>query len=98
MRTTQEILTEALSAKRLLADLTTEKKNAGLLAMADALTERQDEILAANRQDVEAARGVISPVMIDRLQLSEKRIADMAAGTRAAARRPHPGGEGRAAS
>ena len=96
MRTTQEILTEALSAKRLLADLTTEKKNAGLLAMADALTERQDEILAANRQDVEAARGVISPVMIDRLQLSEKRIADMADGIRAVAALPDPVGEVRA--
>ncbi len=93
MRSTEEILSEALTAKRVLADLTTEKKNAGLLAMADALVARQEEILAANRQDVTAARGVISPVMIDRLQLSEKRIADMADGIRAVAELPDPVGE-----
>jgi glutamate-5-semialdehyde dehydrogenase len=62
--------------------LSTEQKDAALFAAADALEEATDEILAANAQDVEAAREKISPVMLDRLTLTPERIAGMARGIR----------------
>lgn len=63
--------------------LPTSDKNRALEAMAEAIIENQDEILSCNRSDIEAARGSISEVMLDRLYLDEKRIADMAKGVRA---------------
>ena len=51
--------------------------------MADALLARSPEILAANAADMEAARGAISEVMLDRLLLNEARIRAMADGVRA---------------
>ena len=92
MRSTEQILQEALAAKAGLAELTTEKKNAALLSMADAVVAAAPEILAANAEDVAAARGVISPVMIDRLALSEARIRAMADGIREVAALPDPVG------
>ncbi len=92
MRTTAELFECARAVKAHLPLLTTEKKNAALLAMADALEGAAPEILAANRQDVEAARGSISPVMIDRLTLTEARIRGMAEGVRAVAALPDPTG------
>jgi len=62
------------------APLSTELKNKALKAMADALISHTDEILKANAMDVEKARGVVSDVMIDRLQLSAERIKGMANG------------------
>ena len=67
-----------------------EKLNMGLVFMADALIECRDEILAENAQDVDAARGVISDVMIDRLRLTEDRIAAMAEGIREITKLPSP--------
>ena len=92
MRSTEQILQEALAAKAGLAELTTEKKNAALLSMADAVVAAAPEILAANAEDVAAARGVISPVMIERLALSEARIRAMADGIREVAALPDPVG------
>ena len=51
------------------------------------------DILAANVQDLEAARGTISEVMLDRLALSPERIAGMAQGMREVAALPDPVGE-----
>jgi glutamate-5-semialdehyde dehydrogenase len=61
--------------------------------MSDILIRESDTILKENQKDVEAARKNISPVMIDRLTLTEKRIADMAKGIREIADLPTPIGE-----
>ena len=92
MRTTQEILSSAKSAVPQLLTLSPEEKNVALLAMADSLVEATGEILAANTLDMEAARGHISEVMLDRLALTEGRIADMAKGIREVAALPDPVG------
>ena len=90
--TTKEILIAAKAAAPVLAGTTTEKKNAALLMMSDTLERRSPDILAANALDVEAAKGTISAVMIDRLTLTEARIRDMAAGIRQVAELPDPVG------
>ena len=90
--TTQEILQTAKAASVSLSTLTTEQKNAALLAMADALETAAPAVLAANRLDVEAAQGTISSVMVDRLALNEVRIAAMAQGIREVAALPDPVG------
>ena len=90
--TTLEMLKNAKAAWPELATAGTEKKNAALLAMADALEKDCAAILEANAADVEAARGSISDVMLDRLRLDEKRIAGMADGVRQVAKLPDPVG------
>ena len=90
--TTQEILTRAKAAAA-APWLESAQKNEALLRMADALEQNQEEILSANRQDVEAARGTVSDVMLDRLALSAERIAGMAKGLREVAALPDPVGE-----
>ena len=60
--------------------------------MADCLEEETPAILAANAKDLAAAQDTISPVMQDRLRLTEGRVADMAAGVRAVAALPDPVG------
>lgn len=90
--TTKEILIAAKETAPILVATTTEKKNAALFAMADALERHSGDILAANALDVEAAKGTISDVMIDRLTLTEARIRDMAAGIRQVAVLPDPVG------
>ena len=86
------MLSAAQAAKMEIAQLTTAQKNAALLAMADALIENCDLILAANAQDMEAAKGTVSDVMLDRLQLTKARIDGMAAGIRQVAELPDPVG------
>lgn len=90
--TTREILVEANRVKAQAALAGTQKKNAALLAMAEELVRSSDEILAANSEDVEAARGKISEVMTDRLRLDKKRIEAMAEGIRQVAALPDPVG------
>ena len=90
--TTQEILKAAKRACVKAAVLTTEQKNAALYAMADALVEHTESILAANALDVEAARALLSAVMVDRLALTAQRIAGMADGIREVAALPDPVG------
>ena len=90
--TTLEMLRHAKAAWPELATAGTEKKNAALMAMADALEKDCAAILEANAADVEAARGSISDVMLDRLRLDEKRIAGMADGVRQVAKLPDPVG------
>ena len=87
-----EMLTAAKAAKPVIARLTTEEKNAALEAMASALMENQEEILLANAQDMEAARGTVSDVMLDRLQLTSARIGGMAQGIRDVVKLPDPVG------
>ena len=92
MRSTEEILREAASARRTAAMLTTEEKNGALYAMADSLVSDAGKILEANRGDLERAKGHIPDVMLDRLALSETRISAMAAGVRAIAALDDPVG------
>lgn len=91
--TTKEILLQAKKAKAALAAADTEKKNAALHAMAEALLANTKEILAANALDMEAAKGVIADSMLDRLALSEGRIEGMAEGIRQVAALPDPVGK-----
>ena len=90
--TTIELLQQAKAAKRAMTLASTETKNAALLAMADALVAEQDAILAANALDLEAAKGTVSDVMLDRLALSPERIEGMAQGIREVAELPDPVG------
>ncbi len=74
-----------------LACVPGEIRNAALLAMADALEARQDEILEVNAKEVESAKTKgTRPNMIDRLTLTPKRIVDMAEGIRQVAKLPDP--------
>ncbi len=91
--TTQEILKRAKKATRFLAAASHQQKNAALELMAECLLEDTDKILAANREDMEAAKGVISDVMLDRLALSPARIKGMADGILALISLPDPVGE-----
>ena len=90
--TTQELLQKANAAKGAMALADTGTKNRALLAMAGALEEHCADILAANALDMEAARGTVSEVMLDRLALSPQRVAGMAAGLREVAALPDPAG------
>ncbi len=91
--TTQEILSAARDAKTSMMLADTEMKNAALLAMAEELLAGTEEILAENAKDLEASKGVISDVMLDRLALSEERIAGMAQGIREVVELPDPVGK-----
>ena len=90
--TTQQILQAAKGAKGALAAADTATRNRALEAMADALLADREAILAANEQDLEAAQGSISPVMLDRLRLTDARLEEMAAGVREVAALPDPVG------
>ena len=86
------MLTAAKAAKNEVSQLTTAQKNSALNAMADALLENEGEILAANALDLEAAKGTVADVMLDRLLLTPARIAGMAQGIREVADLPDPVG------
>ena len=91
--TTKELLLRANGAKAPMAAAGTEVKDRAMLAMAGELLGAQEAILAANAQDLEAARGTVSDVMLDRLALDPGRIASMAEGIRQVAALPDPVGE-----
>ena len=91
--TTLEQMRQAKAAAPALKSAATEQKNAALRAMAQALCDHTADILAANAQDMDAAKGHISPVMLDRLALTEARIAAMADGVRQVAALPDPIGQ-----
>ncbi len=92
-----ELILQAQSAKDAavkLAVATTEEKNRALHLIADALMERCEEILSANKLDTDAARAKgTGSAMIDRLTLTEARICDIAEGVRQVADLPDPVGE-----
>ena len=91
--TTQELLVRAKAAKPAMALADTETKNRALRAMADCLLAAADEILAANALDLQAAKGTVSDVMLDRLALTHDRIVGMADGMRQVADLPDPVGQ-----
>lgn len=84
---------QAKMASRALGQLTAQQKNDVLLAMASALEAAAPELKAANALDMEAgAQAGLSPAMLDRLKLDDKRIAGMAKGLREVAALPDPVG------
>ena len=91
--TTEEILNNAVSAKKDVKALSESEKNKAIEVMAQALIENTAVILQNNQTDVEKSRGVISDVMIDRLSLTKERIEAMAEGMLQVARLPDPNGK-----
>lgn len=91
--TTKEILLNASVLKGALGGITTEAKNKALKKMAEALIRSTEEILNANKQDLDAARGTVSDVMLDRLTLTPERIEGMAKGILTVAELPDPVGK-----
>ena len=90
----RDLALRAKAASRRLAVVSTDEKNALLLSMAEELTARKKEILEANRKDVEAGKTAgLTGALLDRLELTEKRFADMVEGVRQVARLPDPVGE-----
>ncbi len=84
----------ARAASGQLSQLSSEQKNAGLLAMADEIVARVATILTANEKDlVHAREQQLAAAMIDRLTLSAARVEAMAQGIRQVAALPDPVGE-----
>lgn len=88
-----DLVAKAKQAARRLAALPTSIKNQALLAMADALEAKSDELMAANGRDLEVfGTAHDKKAVADRLRLTEKRIKEMAAGIREVAQLPDPVG------
>ena len=84
----------AKAATYVLATAGTAKKNAALAAIADILTQRQDEWLSANAEDVAAAKEAgMRPAMLDRLTLTPERVAGIVDGVRQVMALPDPIGQ-----
>lgn len=91
--TTHELLVSAGKAKAFLASATEDQKNRALDLMADSLVSHTADILASNDIDMEKSKGIISDVMLDRLNLTEERIKGMADGMKEVALLPDPVGK-----
>ncbi|MFC1970276.1 glutamate-5-semialdehyde dehydrogenase [Chloroflexota bacterium] len=84
----------AKAASRKLAFLSTETKNKALVNIAEALVDKKDEILAANKIDYEEAKASgMGEAMLDRLMLSPSRLEGIAQDTKTVAALPDPVGE-----
>jgi glutamate-5-semialdehyde dehydrogenase len=89
-----EVCAQAKRAARELAALDSATKNAALEAMAEALEQRTHEILEANTRDMEAGlEAGLHSGLLDRLKLTEERVAGIARDVRAIAALPDPVGE-----
>jgi len=94
MSTVADLADRAKVASRSLARLSTKKKNALLLAVAEQLEAREKEIFQANRGDVQAAKEAgLAGALLDRLELNPKRFAEMVEGVRKVAALSDPVGE-----
>ena len=90
----QTIGRQARAASRRLATASTAEKNAALLAIAAAIRREKSALVAANQEDLVAARAAgLEPAMLDRLTLSEKGVDSMADGVEQVATLPDPIGE-----
>ena len=84
----------AKAASYTLATAGTARKNAALEAIAETLTKRSAEWLAANGEDIAAAREAgMRPAMLDRLTLTEERISGIVEAVRQVAALPDPIGK-----
>jgi glutamate-5-semialdehyde dehydrogenase len=89
-----DICSESKRASRSLATIGSAVKDVALEAIASALLDRTDEILAANAVDLAAGyEAGLPPALIDRLALDEARVAQMAGGVRTIVSLPDPVGE-----
>ena len=88
----KQMLSAAKAAKPEVSRLSTEKKNEALQAMAQALLDNEQRILSANALDMEAAKGQMSDVMLDRLRLTPERLQAMARGILDVVKLPDPVG------
>lgn len=89
-----QVTDAARAAARVLANVTTQAKNRGLEAIAAALIERSDQILAANTEDVARGRAEqMSEGLLDRLALTPERIRGIADAVREIAGLPDPVGQ-----
>ena len=89
-----ELGRRAKAASRILATTSTAAKDAALLAAADLLVDRTDDVLAANAEDVaRAEREGVSATVIDRLRLNAARVESMAGGLRQVAGLADPVGQ-----
>ena len=94
MLSLEEIGAKAKAASFVLAQADSETKNKALAAMAQELLHHKESILAANEQDMAAAREKGMPkAFLDRLLWTEARIEDMAEGLKALMVLPDPIGE-----
>ena len=94
MSTVADLADRAKVASRSLARLSTKKKNALLLAVAEQLEVREKEILQANQVDLQTAKKTgLSGALLDRLELNPKRFAEMVEGVRKVAALSDPVGE-----
>lgn len=85
---------EAKAGARSIATASSQLKNDVLIAMADALQEKNSDLIAENAKDIAyAQKKKLTAAMIDRLTLTEQRIAEMAKGLREIAQLPDPVGE-----
>src|SRR5512143_917899 len=90
----QQVGQRARAAARAMARADTNAKNAALHAIADALLAQQNELIAANRKDMEAGKAQgLDAAMLDRLELNAARITAMAEGLRQIAALPDPVGQ-----
>ena len=90
MKATLDILKDAKAAEIVMRGIGIDKINEALRLMAEELVLAKREILAANALDLEAAKGSISEVMLDRLRLTDARIDGMATGILDAMALPSP--------
>ena len=94
MSIVEELCKAAAAVKYDVQKLSTDTKNKALYTAAQKLEERQDGILAANREDIAAGRAAgMNEGLIDRLTLTESRIEQIAEGLRQVAQLPDPVGE-----
>lgn len=84
----------ARAAARSIGCATTEVKNAALLAIAAALEQAQQQLIAANALDMQAGRAAgLDAALLDRLEITPKGVHSMAQGLREIAAQPDPVGE-----
>jgi glutamate-5-semialdehyde dehydrogenase len=89
-----QICAAAKSASRELGLMPATQRNAALLAIADALESRADEVIAANARDLDAGReSGLDSALMDRLMIDESRLAAIASDTRNVAALDDPAGE-----
>ncbi len=89
-----ELGQQARAAARELNRANTGQKNTALLAIADAIESRSEELLAENKKDMDAgAKNGLDEALLDRLALNEERIKAMAEGIRQIVALPDPVGE-----
>lgn len=90
----QQVGQRARAAAQQLARAATGQKNAALFALADILLEERAALLAANAEDMDAAREAdLEPALLDRLELNDSRVTAMADGVRQVAGLADPVGE-----